>query len=762
MFLAAALMLTVAVACEKEPGKENGGGTDYQELTFSATAANVAGVETGWSAGDAISIFDGKANQKFTATAAGASTSFSGTANAKADAFMAVSPYSADYKRTSGKVAVQIPASQKAVANGLDAAGAYQVAYAKTATDALSFSFMPAIVKFTVAPGNDVVAVTIAAKGEETIAGTANLTLSENPSCEAYGEGSSKVTLTGSLSGTFYAAVIPANVSGFVVSFTNTSDFRAEVEVRGAELKSGVVTDLGSFESFDWVEAANPNPTNVVGAVIMKSSFKTADFNLVSDGGFEDYPNSTWKWADPESPAPAIITGHNSDKAIRLERTHDGGNMSNLEQACKWQKGEEDTWWVIEFDARVSKDRNCDFYSGFGFFDAIGNWWKEVNGHPLVPEDVQENGRFWFNDEQWHHYKLEESCFKGQYKGTVHVGMWGNPDLGPCWSEYDNIIAYPQGYEYRNASTALASTTVLGSITNATYDQVDGAGKIVAWMDQDNKVKLAFSDVVINGNVVTSAIAETESADPTSIQISKFYKTAGVMDEILPLEGDEIGFIPDDVFVMDGKTYMHYYTTYFFDPAFTLNWKADKTGFVVSEDNGKTWTAAPKTWLGSEWANNADGKFSNAAFANHDGYTYMVGSHAGRDNWLWGQSYAARVADGEDLTDPDAYDYWTNPGWTNKGGEGALDDTCPVFQGDRGVNDLIWNPKFQVYQVFYRSDDAHGILYRDSKGPDANGNWYWSGSKLLVADSDEVGVLGSISVLKVEDDGSIVFVASNL
>ncbi len=765
-FMAAAMLLFVACGEEKQPA-----GPDYQELTFNATPAAVNGVDLQFSTGESVSIFDGKANQKFTAASA---TSFTGTADVNAESFSVIYPYNASYKRTSGKVNVTIPSAQNAVEGSLDPAANFQVAYAASKDAALNFAFMPALVKITVAPGEEIVSAQIAADGNETLSGTVTLDLSATPSCTAAGEGSNKVTLSGAkIEGSYYVAVVPGNVSAFTVSFTDASDSRCEVKVAGGELKSGECKDLGTFDTFEWVEAVNPNPTKVAGAVIFKASFETADFNLVSDGGFEDYPSGVWKWADPDFPDVTLIDGHNSPKAIRIERKHDGGLMSNLEQGCKWQKGAQDTWWVMEFDARVSAGSKQDFYSGFGFFDQFGNWWKEVNGWPPTPEDVVENGRYWFNDEAWHHYVLEETCYMGQYKGSVHVGMWGNPNDWACWSEYDNIIAYPKGFEYHGISTALKSTTVLGNITNATYDEVTGfvqtedgmnqQGKIVAWMDQDNKVKLAMSNVVINGNPVSTVIAETESTDPSSIQITKFYKEKGRMTEIAPLAEGQLSFIPDDVFVMGDKTYMHYFTTVGFDPYFTLNWQADRTGFAVSEDNGKTWEIVDKYWAASAWANNADGKFSNAAFANHDGYTYMIGSYAGRDNWLWGQSYAARVADGKDITDPTAYDYWTNPGWNESGaGEGCLDDTCPVMQGDRGTNDLIWNPKFNVYQIFYRADAGNAILYRDSPGPDAEGNWYWSGAKVLVRDSEEVGVLGSISVLKVEDDGSIIFVASNL
>ncbi|MBQ7195609.1 MAG: DUF4185 domain-containing protein [Bacteroidales bacterium] len=757
------------VSCEEKP--ETPIGPDYQELTFSVNAASVQGLNLGFTRGDAVSIFDGKANQKFTATSA---TEIKGTANANADAFLALYPYSADYKRTSGKVSVTLPSAQAPEAGKVAANANFQVAYAASTKDALNFAFMPALLKFNVAStGRKVVSVTISADGNEALTGTCSLELSETPKCEIVGEGMNKVTVTNAeISGAFYAAVLPGTVSGYTVAFTASDDSHAEVKVKGSELKCGAVTDLGTFDSFEWVEPVNPNPTNVVGAVIMKASFETADFNMIGDGGFEDFPRDGWKWDDPNNVNATLIDGHNSPKALRMERTS-AVNMTNLCQGVVYRAcaAERDAWWVVEFDARVSAQSNVDFYSGFSFNDEFGCWFREVSGGAkTAPENVVENGRWFFDDEQWHHYVFEDFNFPSQAWGFVHLGMWGDPATRPHWSEYDNVVVYPKELDIKGISTAPKTATVLGKITNATFDQVDGLGKVVAWMDTDNKVKLAFSDVVINGTKVSSAIAETQSTDPTSIQINKFYKSEGTFAQIIPLQEGEVSIVPDDVFIHNGKTYLHYYgiTAEDIDPNITFDWVADRTGFAVSEDNGKTWTVAPKTWGASRWANNGDGKFSNAAFVNHGGYTYMIGSHAGRDNWLWGKSYAARISDGKDITDPNAYEYWKNqnpagPGWADGSelGENSIRFVDHIIMGDRGTYDLIWNPKFEVYQLFYRADAAQGIVYRDSKGPDADGKWYWSGAKLLTKDED-TGVLGSISVLKVEDDGSVVFVGSIL
>lgn len=61
---------------------------DFQEMGISVTAPSVAGLPFAWEPGDALSIFDGKANQEFVTEESGTTAVFTGTANAKAPAFL--------------------------------------------------------------------------------------------------------------------------------------------------------------------------------------------------------------------------------------------------------------------------------------------------------------------------------------------------------------------------------------------------------------------------------------------------------------------------------------------------------------------------------------------------------------------------------------------------------------------------------------------------------------------------------------------------
>ena len=737
-FLLAVLALPLAVACNNDSKQtDEPSGTDYQELTFTAGSATVQGIDVSFSEGDAISIFDGKANQKITATS---SSSFTGTANAKADAFMAIYPYNASYKRTSGKVAVEIPASQKATAGSVDPSANFQVAYAKSTTETLGFVFMPAVLKLNIPAGNDIVSVQIASAGGEAICGSCSLELSESPKCEATGEGSTKITVTGTdINGDIYVAAIPGSVSGFTLSFTNSSDGRCEVAVSGAELMSGNISDLGTVSSFDWIEAANPNPTDVPKVVVCKATFEPADFNICHEPNLDYFEDEAFtyrtQWFGDAVMVDNLykVSGNKNTNGWRFDNDTPGiwGRMQNCQQLNMM------TDYTFTVNARLSNG-NGNAYAGFqtytdGILHEILGWAGD-----------------WESDEQWKEKSTSINSGSNFY-ADLYLGMWGDAGF---WIEFDKFLVIPTGYDYEGTSTESTGSEVIGTITNATFDEISDLGKCVAWVAEDGTVKLAFSNVNVNGTVYPTAVANTESTDFTNIQISKFNKTSGVLDEIVPVEAGQLSVVPDEVFVKDGKTYMHYFATIAENSA--DEWTTDYASFAISEDGGKTWTASDKTWSGA-------GKFASAGFCNANGYTWMAGTYSGRDTGLWANMHCARIADGKDFTDPAAYEYWVNDGNTffcegdeNGGGQQML-----MTVGPRAEPAIIYNPKFDVYMMIYRADSMSALMYVDSKGPDATGRWHWSGEKFLTLD-EEVGKLFDPSVLKVEEDGSIIFLATQL
>ncbi|MCR5454516.1 MAG: InlB B-repeat-containing protein [Bacteroidales bacterium] len=99
----------------------------------SLSKASLSQNKTLFASGDAISVFDGKSNNKFSTTGSGASVSFTGTAIATTDGYTALFPYNEAAKiNADGSISTSIPASQTGSNTGI-------VAVAKAAADQSTF-----------------------------------------------------------------------------------------------------------------------------------------------------------------------------------------------------------------------------------------------------------------------------------------------------------------------------------------------------------------------------------------------------------------------------------------------------------------------------------------------------------------------------------------------------------------------------------------------------------------------------------------------
>lgn len=337
-----AVMLAVFAACS-ESNNDSDLVADYQEVAFDASVAH-EGLDLGWKEGDAVSVFDGKANHKFTVTGSGDVARLSGTANVKASAYMGLRPYHEGLSRYGGKVNVEIPSSQVAVKDGVNNDYLLMAGYSESLVSEMDFQLMPAILKLDIsAEGYNVVAVQIFAKGGEVISGDCSIGLFRKPEIFAREGGSSKVTLTGeNMSGIYYVATIPQTLSeGLVVSVSDENDARCEITVPAMETKPGEIVELEKMTGLELKEAVNPNPTSVSGAVVLKATFSEADFNILSDPSFEDYPDmaigarSSWKGINP---AVARIAGHTGSYGWRLDNVIPGVWMELYTQCVGFRK----------------------------------------------------------------------------------------------------------------------------------------------------------------------------------------------------------------------------------------------------------------------------------------------------------------------------------------------------------------------------------------------------------------------------------------
>ncbi|MBP9987099.1 MAG: DUF4185 domain-containing protein [Bacteroidales bacterium] len=755
-FMAAAMLLLVSCGEEKVPA-----GPDYQEMTFNATPATVNGVDLQFSTGESISVFDGKANQKFTAASA---TSFTGTADANAESFSVIYPYNASYKRTSGKVNVTIPAAQKPAAGSLDPAAIFEVAYAASKDAALNFVFMPALVKITVAPGEEIVSAQVVADGNETLSGTVTLDLSATPSCTQAGEGSNKVTITSEkLEGSYYVAVAPGTVSSFTVCFTDATDSRCEIKVAGAELKSGAVTDLGTFDSFEWVEAENPNPTNVAKNVIIKASFAEADFNVLSEPSFEYYPEQDHiyrsEWHRQGDPDQITTTTYNGEQFCRMVPTTDPWAWHRVMQVIPLEM---DT----EYEYSFYGNSNARPYWGFNLWEPDA--WFETPFDQWVEHAVSDGGGEpgSYNAEV---KKLSMEFYSGDsYFADMYLGFWGN---GGCTLDFKDLKVVPKGYDKK--SMKVANVESLGSMKNATFDDLTDVERFVVWDDATaGTINVACSKATISGTFVDNAVAFAKEASSASdITIGKFNKAKGLILPAVAEADGIINMVPDAAINVGGKTYMHYYAET--APAFmrpdgtALERYIAYSGFVVSEDGGKTWNLPDhgRNWVpfdGSDhiayWPNSYT-CFAQASLCQKGDYVYMLGTLPGRyPNVMlgWAETkrtfFAARAAATSDISDPQNWEYWTGREWAANEADPNIKSSLTA--GTWAEPCVVYNPKFDRFMMIYRSYEG-ALVFKDAdkiEGP-------WSGTKILVTD-EEFGQCYAASVIKVDENGDLYIVAS--
>lgn len=730
----AALALPACIACngtdEDKPAP-----ADYQEMSFTGNVAQVPGLDIKWSAGDAISIFDGKANQKFVTETDGVSVQFSGTANANSNDFRGLSLYKAKFARYSGYVTANIPSVQDAVKNGVDNKYLIQAAYTRKASSTLDFNLLSAIIKLDVDPsGYDLVSIQIATKGGEKIAGDCKVGLFETPTIESVEASSSNVSLSGAdISGTYYAVVIPQLVnSGFTISFVDANDARSEVSVAGAALKAGEITDLGTFSNLEFVEAVNPNPSTIEGAVILKAGFKEGEFNLLSDPGFEMIDlggmgaRSCWKGIHTNV---TLESGRTGSKSLKL--VNDVPEKWNeLYTQCIGFRLETD---YVYHAWGKAKTPHC--------FNGVR---LSPNG-PLVERGGAVPPKSWSSyDEPSSWVEIEQDFATGGcFYGDVFLGLWG--DAG-AYAQFDDVRVAPKGYDKVSMDPVFAVSS--GSIANATFDEISSIGRIAACTSDEGKVILALSNATISGVEYDSAVALAEKSD-NGLKIVRIAKNRGKIAPIAtPAEG-EISIVPDALFVNNGKIYLHYFAT---RTEVDANiWTASRAGFLVSDDGGLTWGKAGEgIWTG-------DGKFAQAGFYAKDGFMYLVGTNAGRSNDYYANFFAARAADGKDFTDPAAYEYWNGKAYDSETTEANVGPEALLTVGDKSEPAVVYNPKFGRYMLIYRSNKHQGLVYRDAESPEG----FWSGEKLLTRDED-TGVLSAPSVLGVDDEGNVTILATKV
>lgn len=722
------IVLGSIIACQEQ--EEVVKPSDPVKYDLTAGFETTAGLSWSWAANDEFTVYDGKDVNPFVAAEGGESATFSGLADDNAKNLMAIYP-STTGGRYYGKVNMKVLSNQDA-ADVFPKQNSLFAAYVEKGTTSLTFKPMTAFLKIKLSASDDVVSVDMKANADEPLSGDVKVGLFSEPTIEAAESAVANVTLSGNaMDGVFYVAVIPQTLSqGYTLTFVNSNEERFVSRVdTPVTFERNAIYDLGSFENMEWYMEPNPNPTTIPSVSIVKASFKEDEFNMVSEGSFEYFPDKPLNYRSPWvfDAETVAAPGHDGTPASSMDLTQDKFGWHRNFQVCALRQNKN-----YEYSAWAT----CTH----------GNTYFSCRTLPSGTNREQ-SGFAWGPTEEWKYISHIVNPGSDFFCEVIHGAWWESV----MKAQYDQIRLIPEGYTAK--STAPVAHSVLGTISNTTFDEVSELGKIVAWKNSEGHLCFVLSDITVNGTHYDTAVALTEDSDLNeSVSIKRFIKSGGKLTPVLAPGADVISIVPNDVFVLNGKTYMHYYAKTWQDENHINNWNVSHAGFLVSEDDGKTWKPGTGKWRG-------DGSFVASSFTQKDNWIYVLGTIKGRDpNSQWANFWMAKVDSSLDITDPSNWDYFTGSEWVH-GDEWAAkpEDPIRLICGSRGEPGLVYNPKFDRFMLIYRDEKQQGLVYRDAGNIDEE----WSGEKPLAYDDIAAGMYAP-SVIDVTENGELLMVVPQL
>lgn len=197
-----------------------------------------------------------------------------------------------------------------------------------------------------------------------------------------------------------------------------------------------------------------------------------------------------------------------------------------------------------------------------------------------------------------------------------------------------------------------------------------------------------------NGYVVTDAVTDDNGE---AKELLSSLKQAKKEYTVMPTAG----------IAVDGRMYLHYMSV----NDWSQEWWGYKepvpnySGFAYSDDNGQTWVKDEEArWIG-------DSAFAQAAMVKDGDYVYVFGTPTGR----FGPAKLFRV-EGEDLLQPEKYEYWTGDGWSQDANQAV--EVVPDPVGELSVR---WSPYHERWLMMYKNEVNHTIVLRTA--PQLQGPW---------------------------------------
>ena len=258
LLIAGSVLAFTAVSCSIEENAEPVVDS-VVPMEFSADApATRTAITDGnaviWSEGDAISVFDGAGNHKFTAGTAGSTTTeFSGEAESGKETYYAIYPYSAEASLAGTTIHSVLPANQYSTADGtFDTMLAPAVAKAEE-NGKLTFMNVAGLVKFTFTGAGDRAVKSISMTADQSLTGSYSVDMSgEAFSAVATGSASagetpavSGITLTakeGNLAaGPYYLVALPGTYSDVKISVVLSDGAKLNGSVGTLDIEAGKI-----------------------------------------------------------------------------------------------------------------------------------------------------------------------------------------------------------------------------------------------------------------------------------------------------------------------------------------------------------------------------------------------------------------------------------------------------------------------------------------------------------------------------------------
>ena len=215
--------------------------------------ATASSIQTYFLNTDALTIFDGVANNKFTTKDKGASVAFSGIAKASDNGYYALFPYNESATlNEDGTISTKIPEKQSYKSDALagfsgvnsNLEGIVAVARINAGDNALTLKNATAIAGFHVINGTT---TGLKIEANKPIAGDIKITFENNGTPTATGATSSVIELTDAPNGGF-VSLVPVNNVNLKVTYTNKNDEKKVAYFNNVSFTRSEILDFGNLD----------------------------------------------------------------------------------------------------------------------------------------------------------------------------------------------------------------------------------------------------------------------------------------------------------------------------------------------------------------------------------------------------------------------------------------------------------------------------------------------------------------------------------